>query len=67
MLATSASCTINVQFTPQFIGLTQQRINVQSNGYNGGQPALILSGTGTEGGGVRRNRHQNPDNRDNRR
>ena len=67
MLVTSASCTINVQFTPQFIGQTQQRINVQSNGYNGGQPALIFSGTGTEGGGVRRNRHDNPDNRNNRR
>ena len=55
MLATSAPCTINVQFTPQVIGQTTQRINVQSNGYNGGQPALTLSGTGTEGGGVRHN------------
>ncbi len=67
VLATSAPCTINVQFTPQFIGQTTQQINVQSNGYNSGQPTLTLSGTGTVGGGVRRNRHENPDNRNNRR
>jgi sugar lactone lactonase YvrE len=58
VLATSASCTINVQFTPQFIGQTTQQINVQSNGYNSGQPTLTLSGTGTEGGGFRRGRRR---------
>ena len=58
VLATSASCTINVQFTPQAIGQTTQQINVQSNAYNSGQPTLTLSGTGTEGGGFRRDRRR---------
>jgi sugar lactone lactonase YvrE len=67
VLALSGSCTINVQFTPQFPGQTTQQINVQSNGYNSGQPTLTLSGTGTEGGGFRRNRRDERDERNDRR
>jgi sugar lactone lactonase YvrE len=52
-LAPSASCTINVQFTPQFIGGTTQQINVDSTAYNSGQPTLTLTGTGAERGGER--------------
>jgi hypothetical protein len=63
VLITSAPCTINVQFTPQFIGGTTQLLNVQSNGYNSGQPTLTLSGTGTGGGGVRRDRDDRNDRR----
>jgi sugar lactone lactonase YvrE len=47
-LASSASCTINVQFTPQFVGGTTQQINVDSTAYNSGQPTLTLTGTGAD-------------------
>ncbi len=53
VVAPSVPCTINVQFTPQFIGQTTQRLNVQSDGYNSGGPTLTLRGTGTAGGGVK--------------
>jgi hypothetical protein len=52
-LAPSWSCTINVQFTPDKIGLTTQQLTIKSDGYNGGSgaitpPILTLSGTGTK-------------------
>jgi sugar lactone lactonase YvrE len=52
-LAPGWSCTIDVQFTPQFIGQTTQQLTVQSDGYNGGSgaisaPILTLRGTGTK-------------------
>jgi sugar lactone lactonase YvrE len=51
VLDSSASCTINVQFTPDTIGQTTQQLTVNSNGYNGGStainaPILTLRGTG---------------------
>jgi hypothetical protein len=56
VLASSTSCTINFQFTPQFIGQTTQEVAVTSNAYNNDGPILTLKGTGTDSGGVRRNR-----------
>jgi sugar lactone lactonase YvrE len=50
----SGSCTINVQFTPQFIGYTTQQISVDSNGYNSGVPVLGLQGTGINGAAARK-------------
>ena len=51
VLDSAASCDINVQFTPQFIGQTTQQLTVKSDGYNGGSsainaPILTLRGTG---------------------
>ena len=54
VLASSASCTINLQFTPQFIGTTTQEVTVTSSGYNSDGPILTLTGTGTQGGAVRK-------------
>jgi sugar lactone lactonase YvrE len=59
VLAPSIPCTINVQFTPQFIGQTTQQLTVQSDGYNGGgtpidAPILTLQGTGTPAGSVKK-------------
>jgi sugar lactone lactonase YvrE len=58
-LAPSWSCNIDVEFIPQYIGLTTQQLTVQSNGYNGGSgvgtpPVLVLRGTGTAAGSDRR-------------
>jgi sugar lactone lactonase YvrE len=58
-LAPSWSCNIDVEFIPQFIGLTTQQLTVQSDGYNGGSsvgtpPVLVLRGTGTAGGSARK-------------
>ena len=47
------SCSINVQFTPQFIGHTTQQITVDSDAYNGGNRPSP-SGSGTVSGGTRR-------------
>jgi sugar lactone lactonase YvrE len=51
VLDPSASCAINVQFTPTVIGQTTQQLTVKSDGYNGGSgainaPILTLRGTG---------------------
>jgi sugar lactone lactonase YvrE len=51
VLDSAAFCDINVQFTPQNIGLTTQQLTVKSDGYNGGSsainaPILTLRGTG---------------------
>jgi hypothetical protein len=51
VLDPAAPCDINVQFTPDKIGLTTQQLTVQSGGYNGGSgaisaPILTLRGTG---------------------
>jgi hypothetical protein len=51
ILDPAASCTINVQFTPDTLGLTTQQLKVKSDGYNGGSgainaPILTLRGTG---------------------
>jgi sugar lactone lactonase YvrE len=55
-LNSSAACTINVQFTPQFLGRTTQQTVIDSNAYNTGGPVLLLEGTGTAGGLHRRER-----------
>jgi sugar lactone lactonase YvrE len=54
-LAPAASCTINVQFSPQFDGQTTEQIKVQSDGYNSGTPVLTVKGTGA--GNSLRHRH----------
>jgi sugar lactone lactonase YvrE len=51
VLDSAAPCDINVQFTPDKIGLTTQQLTVKSDGYNGGSgainaPILTLRGTG---------------------
>jgi sugar lactone lactonase YvrE len=51
VLDPAAPCDINVQFTPDKIGLTTQQLTVKSDGYNGGSgainaPILTLRGTG---------------------
>ncbi len=51
VLDSAASCDVNVQFTPQFIGQTTQQLTVKSDAYNGGAaainaPILTLRGTG---------------------
>jgi hypothetical protein len=51
VLDSAAPCDINVQFTPDKIGLTTQQLTVKSGGYNGGSgainaPILTLRGTG---------------------
>jgi sugar lactone lactonase YvrE len=51
VLASAASCDINVHFAPTTIGQTTQQLTVQSDGYNGGSgainaPILTLRGTG---------------------
>jgi sugar lactone lactonase YvrE len=55
-LVSAASCSINIQFAPVFIGDTSQQITVDSNAYNGktGNPILTLQGTGTGTGSVSR-------------
>jgi sugar lactone lactonase YvrE len=58
-LAPSWSCNIDVEFIPQVIGLTTQQLTVKSDGYNGGSsvgtsPVLVLRGTGTAAGSVKR-------------
>jgi len=53
IIAPAVPCTINVQFTPQFIGQTTQQLNVDSDGYNSGGPTLTLRGTGTADGAVK--------------
>ncbi len=52
MLAPSLSCTMNIQFTPQSLGATNQQIIVQSDGYNGTTNNPILTVAGTGGGAV---------------
>jgi hypothetical protein len=49
VIGPSASCSINVQFTPRFIGNLSLDIKVQSNAYNSGVPVLLVQGTGTFG------------------
>ena len=52
MLAPSLSCTMNIQFTPQSLGGTNQQITVESDGYNGTVNNPILTVQGTGGGAV---------------
>jgi hypothetical protein len=49
LLAPSHPCTMNIQFTPQTLGATNQQITVDSDGYNGttGNPVLVVRGTGS--------------------
>ncbi|HXP07366.1 MAG TPA: hypothetical protein VN828_02670 [Acidobacteriaceae bacterium] len=56
MLAPSVPCTMNIQFTPQFLGATNQQIIVQSDGYNGTTNNPILTVAGTGGGAVAGNK-----------
>ena len=56
VLAAAHSCTMNIEFTPGFIGQTSQQITVQSNAYNpgatSGAPYLTVKGTGTNSGAI---------------
>ena len=52
MLAPSTPCTMNIQFTPQSLGGTNQQITVESDGYNGTTNNPILTVQGTGGGAV---------------
>jgi len=67
-LASSNSCTINVQFTPLFVGATTQQLKIVSSGYNSGGPILTLTGTGANGDVAKRreNRREREDDRDRR-
>jgi sugar lactone lactonase YvrE len=58
MLAPSLSCTMNIQFTPQSLGGTNQQITVESDGYNGTTNNPILTVQGTGGGAVRHHRER---------
>jgi sugar lactone lactonase YvrE len=66
MLAPSVPCTMNIQFTPQSLGGTNQQIIVQSDGYNGTTNNPILTVQGTGGGAVAKHRG-NRDDTDRRR
>jgi sugar lactone lactonase YvrE len=63
MLAPSVPCTMNIQFTPQSLGGTNQQITVESDAYNGttNNPVLTVQGTG---GGAARHRHPRDDKDD---
>jgi sugar lactone lactonase YvrE len=65
-LASSNPCSINVQFTPEFVGATTQQLMVVSSGYNSGGPILTLSGTGANGDVAKRHEHRRDDDRDRR-
>jgi sugar lactone lactonase YvrE len=49
----SGSCTINVQFTPKFVGYSTQQVKIDSTAYNTATPTLGFQGTGTNGGAVK--------------
>jgi sugar lactone lactonase YvrE len=58
-LAPSWSCNIDVEFTPQHVGLTTQQLTVHSDGYNGGSgvgtpPVIVLQGTGAAAPSVKK-------------
>jgi sugar lactone lactonase YvrE len=65
VLAPSVPCTMNIQFTPQSLGGTNQQITVESDGYNGTVNNPILTVQGTGGGAVAKHRG-NRDDRDDR-
>jgi sugar lactone lactonase YvrE len=65
-LTSSNSCSINVQFTPLFVGQTTQQLKIVSSGYNSGGPILTLSGTGANGDVAKRHEHRREDDRDRR-
>jgi sugar lactone lactonase YvrE len=67
MLAPSISCTMNIQFTPQSLGGTNQQIIVQSDGYNGTVNNPILTVQGTGGGAVAKHHRNDREDRDGRR
>ena len=46
----SGSCTINVQFAPEFIGYSTGKIVVDSSAYNSGVPTISFQGTGKNAG-----------------
>jgi sugar lactone lactonase YvrE len=49
----SGSCTINVQFTPKFVGYSTSQVKIDSTAYNTATPTLGFQGTGTNGGAVK--------------
>jgi sugar lactone lactonase YvrE len=65
-LTSSNSCSINVQFTPLFVGQTTQQLKIVSSGYNSGGPILTLTGTGANGDVAKRHEHRRDDDRDRR-
>jgi sugar lactone lactonase YvrE len=60
-LTSSNSCTINVQFSPLFVGQTTQQLKIVSSGYNSGDPILTLTGTGANGNVARRREKRQED------
>ncbi len=46
VIGMSGSCTINVQFTPQFIGYSTSQVKIDSSAYNTATPTLGFQGTG---------------------
>jgi sugar lactone lactonase YvrE len=56
LLPPSVPCTMNIQFTPQSLGGTNQQITVESDGYNGTVNNPILTVQGTGGGAVKHHR-----------
>jgi hypothetical protein len=66
MLAPSVPCTMNIQFTPQSLGGTNQQIIVESDAYNGTTNNPVLTVQGTGGGAVAKHHRDNKDNRDER-
>jgi sugar lactone lactonase YvrE len=65
-LTSSNSCSINVQFTPLFVGQTTKQLKIVSSGYNSGGPILTLTGTGANGDVAKRHEHRRDDDRDRR-
>jgi sugar lactone lactonase YvrE len=58
MLAPSLSCTMNIRFTPQSLGSTNQQITVESDGYNGTTNNPVLTVQGTGGGAVKHHKER---------
>jgi len=53
-ISPSGSCTINVQFTPQFIGYSTSQVKIDSSAYNTSTPTLSFQGTGKNAGAVQK-------------
>jgi sugar lactone lactonase YvrE len=62
-LTSSNSCTINVQFSPLFVGQTTQQLKIVSSGYNSGGPILTLTGNGANGNVAKRRERRGEDRR----
>jgi sugar lactone lactonase YvrE len=52
-ISPSGSCTINVQFTPKFIGYSTSQVKIDSSAYNTTTPTLSFQGTGKNAGATK--------------